>query len=142
MFIKIAMAIISFGAGVATAAGVFAFIVIIGIVPRLAQKSETKKYIILYENAIILGGVFATLPLIYNFQIRIGNIGSIIAGFSAGIFVGCLAVSLAEILDVIPILCRRINLKVGLCYFLVSIACGKLLGSIVYFLVPGLAEIK
>lgn len=142
MLLKIIMGIISFSFGIATAAGVFAFIVIIGIVPRLAQKSNTQKYIILYENFIILGGVFGTLPWVYNFQIRIGIIGSIVAGLCAGIFVGCLAVSLAEILDVIPIMSRRIKLKTGLCCFVISIAVGKMLGALIYFFIPGFAEIK
>lgn len=63
-------------------------------------------------------------------------------GLFSGIFVGCLAVSLAEVIDVIPILSRRIGLKVGMRYFLLAIAIGKLVGSLIYFIIPGLAVFK
>lgn len=134
--------IIGFGGGVIIAGGVFAFIAIIGIVPRLAQKTSTQKYIWIYEDAIVFGGIFGTLVMIFDFQILLGNIGAAIYGFFSGIFIGCLAVSLAEVLDVIPILTRRFNLKVGLAYFIVTLAIGKLVGSLIYFIIPGFYTLK
>ena len=54
---------------------------------------------------------------------------------SAGIFVGCIAVALAEILDTFPIFFRRLHLKddVGTVMLFVM-AIGKMLGSLFYFL--------
>lgn len=134
--------IIGFGGGVVIAGGVFAFIAIIGIVPRLAQKTATQKYIWVYEDAIMFGGMFGTLVMIIDFELPLGNIGGIIYGFFSGIFVGCLAVSLAEVLDVIPILTRRFNIKVGMAYFIVTLAMGKLIGSLLYFIIPGFYKLK
>jgi stage V sporulation protein AB len=72
----------------------------------------------------------------------LGNIGGAIYGFFSGIFIGCLAVSLAEVLDVIPILTRRFSIKIGMAYFIVSLAAGKLIGSLIYFIIPGFYKIK
>lgn len=134
--------IIGFGGGVVIAGGVFAFIAIIGIVPRLAQKTATQKYIWVYEDAIVFGGIFGTLVMVSDFSILLGNIGAMIYGFFSGIFVGCLAVSLAEVLDVVPILTRRFNIKVGMAYFIVTLAIGKLVGSLVYYIIPGFYSLK
>ncbi|MGN1318179.1 MAG: stage V sporulation protein AB, partial [Lachnospirales bacterium] len=61
----------------------------------------------------------------------------IIYSLCIGIFFGCLAVSLAEVLNVIPILSRRINVQKGIKYFILSLALGKALGSALYYFLPG-----
>lgn len=138
----ILLVLVSFSGGVTIAGGVFALIAVIGIVPRLAQKTETKKKIKLYEDSIIIGGLIGTSNLYLNLHLPFGQIGLITVGFFSGIFIGCLAVSLAEVLDVIPILTRRINIKTGMALFIVALAIGKLIGALVYFIIPGFAVYK
>lgn len=138
----ILLVLVSFSGGVIIAGGVFALIAVIGIVPRLAQKTKTKKNIKLYEDFIILGGLIGTSNLYLNLELPFGQIGLITVGFFAGVFIGCLAVSLAEVLDVIPILTRRINIKTGMALFIVALAIGKLIGALVYFMIPGFAVYK
>ena len=55
-------------------------------------------------------------------------------GFFAGIFVGCLAFAIAEMLDSIPIFARRIGFRHGLGVAVTAAAFGKLLGSLIYFM--------
>ena len=55
-------------------------------------------------------------------------------GIGAGVFVGCLIMSLAETLNALPVLSRRIHLTTGLQYVILSIAVGKGLGAAVYFI--------
>ena len=51
-------------AGSVIAAGVFAFLAIIGVFPRLIGKTKTKNHILLYETVIVLGGTAAgAVPL-------------------------------------------------------------------------------
>lgn len=133
----LALIIIGFGGGVVIAGAVFAFIAIIGVVPRLAQKTNSKQYIKLYEEAIIVGGIFGTTTLIFNYYLPIGKILVIFISGCIGIFYGCLAVSLAEVLDVIPILTRRGRIQKGMMYFMTALALGKLAGSLLYYFVPG-----
>ncbi|MFR1308658.1 MAG: stage V sporulation protein AB [Gallintestinimicrobium sp.] len=59
-----------------------------------------------------------------------------LTGLFAGIFVGCLALAIAEMLDSIPILTRRIGFRHGLGLMVISIAMGKAVGSLLYFWHP------
>ena len=130
---QIILVIISFSSGVVIAGGVFAFIAMIGIVPRMAQKTNTEGHIVSYENAIIYGGIFGSLLMTFNFYLPIWYL-SIIPALAIGVFIGAIAVSIAEILDVVPVFMRRASLKTDLGIFITSIALGKLFGSMVYFL--------
>uniref|UniRef100_UPI003FEEB33F stage V sporulation protein AB n=1 Tax=Agathobacter sp. TaxID=2021311 RepID=UPI003FEEB33F len=56
-----------------------------------------------------------------------------IYGLAAGIFVGCIAVALAEILNTFPILFRRLYINRGLSWVMIAMAFGKLAGSMYYF---------
>ena len=134
---SIVLILMGFGGGVVIAGAVFAFIAIIGIVPRLAQKTNTEKYIKFYEEAIIWGGIFGTSTMLIDYYIPVGSFVVILFSLCIGIFYGCLAVSLAEILDVVPILSRRGRIKEGMMYFVFSIALGKMVGSLLYYFVPG-----
>jgi hypothetical protein len=58
----------------------------------------------------------------------------IVFGFFAGIFVGCLALAIAEMLNSIPIFSRRTGFRHGLGIALLFAALGKMAGSIFYFL--------
>ncbi len=127
---------ISFSAGMVIAGAVFAFIAIIGVVPRLAQKTHTTTHIKLYEEAIIFGGIFGTLTMAFDFYIPIGYL-AILYTLAIGIFFGCVAVSLAEILDVIPILTRRGRIQAGMFFFVLAIALGKLIGALLYYCIEG-----
>ena len=63
----IVFSLLGFGGGIVISGAVFAFIAIIGVVPRLAQKSHTEKYIKLYEEAIIWGGILGASCLSFDF---------------------------------------------------------------------------
>lgn len=136
--IKIFLAIlIPFCSGIIIAGAVFAFIAVIGVVPRLAQKTRTETKIKLYEEAIIFGGILGTFSMLFTPYLPIGKVLAVLYSGCIGIFFGCLAVSLAEILNVIPILTRRGNVKKGLKYFITAIAIGKLIGALLYSMIPG-----
>lgn len=134
---KTLLAFFGLCAGGVIAAGVYAFLAIIGVFVRLMGKTGTRKHIMLYETVIILGGVLGNIVDIYEFPIYMGEfMGTVFlaaAGLSVGIFVGCLVMSLAETLKALPVISRRIHLSVGLQYLILAIAAGKLTGSLVYF---------
>ena len=123
------LAIIGFAGGLVVAAGVFAFITLLGVLNRLASKTNTAKHILLYENMVILGGILGNTWYIYQWDIPFGIIGLILFGLFSGIFVGCQAMALAEVLDVIPIFAKRIKIKYGMPYIVASIAIGKAVGA-------------
>ena len=83
-------------AGGIIAAGVFAFLAIIGVFPRLIGKTRTNRHIFLYETVIIIGGVLGNVSDLYEFPLLMGgNMVLGIYGLAVGIFVGCLVMSLA-----------------------------------------------
>ncbi len=135
------LVILGIGSGTVISGAVFAFISIIGIVPRLAEKTKTGRYIMLYENAIIAGGIFGAFTILFDYYLPVGVIPVMIFGLLIGVFYGCLAVSLAEILDVIPILSRRTMLYRGIKYFIIALALGKAVGAILYYCVDGFYSI-
>jgi len=137
-FLTNALAIlIGVGTGIVVSGAVFAFITIVGVVPRLAQKTRTERQIKIYESAIVLGGIFGTITGLGHFTLPIGSLPVIAISLANGVFFGALAMSLAEVLNVIPILTRRGRLQQGMFYFVMAIALGKLIGALLYFLVPG-----
>ncbi|MBQ8639185.1 MAG: stage V sporulation protein AB [Lachnospiraceae bacterium] len=152
--------------GAATAAGVFALISVIGIIPRMAGHTHTGSRIHAYEWAVILGGTAGNVwnlfgkdltdwwqraagrstagPMIAEKIIaeKIAAAGGlwnlpvlleVLIGLAIGAFVGCLAMALAEILQVFPILIRRVRLRVGIMYLAIALAAGKSVGALWYF---------
>ena len=128
---------IGFSSGLIVSSAVFAFITAIGVVPRLAQKTKTQSHAKLYENAIGLGGLFGAVAGVVDLQIPLAAAIVAVIAISVGVFYGVLAMSLAEVLNVIPIMTRRIHLQKGMFFFVLAIALGKLCGALLYALVPG-----
>lgn len=126
-------------AGGIIAAGVFAFIAVIGLIPRLAGRTHTAKHIELYEDFIVLGGTAGNLLSLYGGSLSFrlpaffGNLAGIGFGLASGVFVGSLVMSLAETLDAVPVLIRRLKLSVGLPWMILSLALGKMAGSFLFF---------
>lgn len=123
------LAISGFAGGLVVAAGVFAFITLLGVVNRLASKTSTAKHIIIYENMVILGGILGNTWFVYQWDIPFGTIGLILFGLFSGMFIGCQAMALAEILDVIPVFAKRVKIKYGMPYIVAAIAMGKAMGA-------------
>ncbi len=124
------LGLFGFAAGGIIAAGIFAFLAVIGVFPRLMGKTRTKKH-------ILLGGAFGNVFDLYEFSIPAGQFFGqalmAVFGVSVGIFVGCLVMSLAETLNAFPVIIRRIHLAVGLQYIVFAVAAGKFVGSMIYF---------
>ncbi|MDR0271741.1 MAG: stage V sporulation protein AB [Clostridiales bacterium] len=129
--------IIGLASGMIISGAVFAFITAIGIVPRLAQKTKTRAYCRIYESALVIGGILGTAAGFWQIRLPFGAIVAAILSLCIGIFYGAIAMSIAETLDVIPILTRRGRVQQGLFYFVLAIALGKMTGALLYFLVPG-----
>jgi len=130
------LVIVGFASGMVISGGIFAFIAGIGVVPRLAYKTKTVSNIRLYEDAIILGGIFGCLDMYLDYNMSFLKMLAPFIALATGVFVGCLAVSLAEVLDVMPIFMRRARLKEGLAIFVFSLALGKMIGSLMFFFIP------
>lgn len=128
--------VIGFSGGLAIAGGVFAFIVMIGVMPRLAARTHTVWASWHYESAVIIGGLIGNIISTYSLPVPVGYIGLAVFGLFSGIYVGCFAMALAEVLNVIPIFSRRIKLRQGLPYIITAIAIGKAFGAFYQLCIP------
>lgn len=137
--------------GLLASAGVFTVLVAVGLIPRFADKSHTAGKIILYEEMVVLGTVAGGLVSVFErychfgerlisagvSQTAVQNAGTVfvtIFGIFAGMFIGCLALAIAEMLDSIPIFSRRAGFRHGLGIAVCAMAAGKLCGSLWYFI--------
>lgn len=136
---SITLLIIGFCSGLGVAAGTFAFFLVIRVLPRMIQKAKLNHKVIFIENVVIRGILFGTILSLFSWRKRwlfalLGKTLLTIYGLSAGIFAGCIAVALAEILDTFPIFFRRLKIQEHLAEgFLFVMALGKMAGSLFYF---------
>lgn len=130
---QIILAMIGLSSGTLVAGGIFAFIVSLGVVSDFADRTHTGNHILLYENAIMVGAVWGNLISMYRIPPPQSQTLLGIFGLLSGIFVGCWAMALAEVLNVFPIFVRRTKLVKSIPYIILSIAVGKGIGSVIYF---------
>lgn len=121
--------------GVMVSAALAAFIIELGIIPRLAGITHTADHIFLYENCLILGSFFGNLVSIYHLEVPLGRIFAGATGLFFGIFLGCWIIALVEVVNVFAIMARRLELKKGIAWIIICIALGKTLGSLFQFFV-------
>ena len=130
---QILLVIIGLSGGYIVAGGICALITSVGLMARLAGQTHTGKYVKIYESCITLGGTIGNLISVYKFKLPISSFVLPLFGIFSGIFVGVLAMSLAESINATAIFTRRIRLSKGVCYVILGIAIGKGLGALLLF---------
>lgn len=126
--------IVCFSTGIVISGAIYAFLSVIGLIPRFIYKTSTKKHIWLYENIIVMGGIFGAFSLVFDYNIPINDLIIIYFSFCTGIFVGSLAICLAEVIDVIPVVAKRTKIKRGVQVLILFIAVAKGLGSYIFYI--------
>lgn len=137
MWQYIILIFIGIGAGTIISSGVFALISSTGLVTKFATKTHTASHVRIYEDFIIIGGLFFNILWIFELELFLSEPISLIlegiTGIMQGIFVGCLAVSISEALDATAIFARRIKLKAGIGFIVLSVALGKVIAAFIQF---------
>lgn len=126
--------LIGLAGGLVVGAGTVAFLTVLGIVPRLAQITKTHSFIKVYQGAIILGSVFWTWTGLRGVSFDLPSMLTLVHGIFAGIFVGMLAAALTEVLNVLPILAKRIQMVEQIIWLLMAMVFGKILGSLFHWI--------
>lgn len=147
---QVLLGVAGLAGGFSVSGGVFTTLIAVGLIPRFAGKTHTAKHIFLYEEMVvcgtILGGLISVffpfldvvgfagrIPLLEGVYPYVGTLLLVIYGLFAGIFVGCLALAIAEMLDSIPIFTRRTKFRHGIGIAILCMAIGKTVGSLIYF---------
>ena len=157
MFLKgIFLALLGLSFGFTVSGGVFTVLITVGLIPRFAGKMHIAKNVFILEEMVVLGAAAGNLFSVFSDACGLGNwvlskqiFGSdntvavwhviavlilILFGLFSGIFVGSLALAIAEMLNSIPIFARRIGFRHGLGIAVLAMAIGKLVGSLIYFM--------
>ena len=130
---QIFMAAAGFSCGLAVAGGLFALIIALGLVAEFADQTHTAKHILLYEDAVAAGGILGNLMSVYRFIVPAGSVGVGIFGLCSGVFVGAWAMALTEIVNIVPIFTRRIDMRRGLALVIAVMALGRTAGSLIFY---------
>lgn len=127
--------LIGFSGGLAVGGGFVAFITVLGIIPRLVQLSQTENLLKVFGACVILGSLFGSFISFTNINMSQSLIILTIFGLLQGIFNGMLAAALTEILNVFPILSKRIGMHEYIKPLLMAIVFGKIAGSLFQWLI-------
>jgi stage V sporulation protein AB len=120
--------------GLAVGAGFVAFLAVLGVIPRLTQLTKTMKFIRGYEAAVVLGAISGGWVSLRDSMLYISPYWLIPIGCASGIFIGMLAAALTEVLNVLPILAKRIGVDERILILLMAIVFGKVTGSLFHWL--------
>lgn len=127
------LAVIGISSGMIVAGGLFSFITGLGVISDFADRTHTGEHVLLYEDAVSVGGILGNI--FFLFQVSVPGVGWFLPvfGLLAGIFTGCWAMALAEMLEVFPIFVRRIKLLRCIPWVILGTAIGKGVGSLIFF---------
>ncbi len=112
--------------GIAVGGGVIALFVVLDMVPRLAQLTSSYDKVHWYEGAMVGGSLVGTVSDFWNWKITSGPLVEL----GVGLFDGMLAAALTEVLNVLPILAKRLNMTHYLFGLLMAMVSGKVAGSL------------
>lgn len=132
----LALLIIGLAEGMIVGGSIAAAFSALGVVTRLAQLTKTPGYIYYYAFAITLGASLSSLFHFTGITFYPSDFFVILVGLFMGLFIGFLAGALTEVLNVLPIICRRLNLEDYLDRLLFCFILGKVIGSLFYWLYP------
>ncbi|MNW36115.1 hypothetical protein D3C74_131210 [compost metagenome] len=116
--------------GIAVGGGVIALYIVLDMIPRLAQVTRSYDKVHWYEGAMVGGSVVGTVADFWNWHFHGPWIGSGVVGLFDGFFVGMLAAALTEVLNVLPVLAKRLRMQRYLFGLLLAMVCGKVAGSL------------
>ncbi|MFS0722707.1 stage V sporulation protein AB [Paenibacillus sp. 1P07SE] len=122
--------------GIAVGSGMVALLVILDLIPRLAQLARAYQSSIWFESAIIAGSVYWSFADFLGWRLHVPgayHLASI--GLIDGVFVGMLAAALTEVLNVLPILAKRLKLSHYMVALVMAMVFGKVTGSLFDWLV-------
>lgn len=123
-------AFLGLASGLAVGSGLVAFLVVLDVIPRMAQITGSMSRGADLEFAVVLGAVFWTCMDLFELELQGPDWILIGVGLLTGGFVGTLAAALTEVLNVFPILARRLRMEDHLKWLLVAMVLGKVLGSL------------
>lgn len=126
--------LIGFSSGIIIGGAFIALLTVLGIIPRLIHVSKSWQLVHVYRVALILGTLFGTFLSFTSMSWSQPTFTLAIWGIIHGVFNGMLAAALIEILQVFPLLSKRLGLEAYILFLLTAIVLGKVIGSLYQWL--------
>jgi stage V sporulation protein AB len=133
-----AAALLGLSGGLAVGSGLIALLVILDLIPRLAQLSRGYRLAAWFETAVIFGTVYWMLADFGDWKSPPAGAAQFLAalaGLFTGLFVGMLAGALTEVVNVLPVMAKRLRLEAKMTALVWALVLGKLAGSLFDWLV-------
>jgi stage V sporulation protein AB len=131
----VAVFVAGLAGGFAVGSAFVALLIVLDIVPRLVQFTRAHRRSWAFESALLAGAMYFSCADFFDWTLPLPKFVLLAPAIFQGVFVGMLAAALTEVLNVIPILTKRLKLKPYLFALLLAMALGKVAGSLVDWLV-------
>lgn len=129
-------ALLGLAGGLAVGSALVALLIVLDLIPRLAQVANAYRMSIWFETAVISGSLYWTFADFMNWKLSLPS-GFFLSttGLIDGMFVGMLAAALTEVMNVLPIMAKRMNLSDYMVGLVMAMVLGKTLGSLFDWLI-------
>jgi stage V sporulation protein AB len=129
--------LVGLAGGLAIGASITAFFVVLGVTARIIKWSKREEYLVFYQISLVLGALLSCLVYFFDFTIKYLDFFTVPLGLLMGIFVGTIISALTETLDIISVAANKLSITKLVYLIVVVILLGKIIGSLVFFLIPG-----
>ncbi|MGN7455856.1 stage V sporulation protein AB [Paenibacillus pasadenensis] len=130
------MAMLGLAGGIAVGSGMVALLIVFDLIPRLAQLARAFRLSAAFESAVVGGSLFWTWADFFGWRAPLpAALALPLPGLLCGMFIGMLAAALTEVMNVLPILAKRLRLTGYLGALVMAMVLGKTAGSLFDWLV-------
>ncbi|MDI4645424.1 stage V sporulation protein AB [Cohnella hashimotonis] len=124
------VAIVGLSGGFAVGSAFVALLIVLDLVPRLVQLTRAYRRSAVFESALLAGVIGFNCADQFDWRLSLGEGWLLVPAIFQGVFVGMLAAALTEVLNVIPIVAKRLRLGPYLFALLIAMVLGKVAGSL------------
>ena len=128
------LAVVALAGGFSVGSAYVALLIVLDLIPRLVQLTKAYRRSGLFESAILIGALYWMSADHFRWTLGWPNGVLLVPAVFQGVFVGMFAAALTEVLNVLPILSKRLKLGPYLFSLLVAMVLGKVAGSLVEWL--------
>lgn len=124
------VAAIGLSGGFAVGSAFVALLIVLDLVPRLVQLTRAHRRSTVFESALLAGVLGFSCADLFDWRLSLWPGWLLAPAIFQGVFVGMLAAALTEVLNVIPIVAKRLRLGPYLFLLLMAMVLGKVAGSL------------
>ncbi|WP_123040857.1 stage V sporulation protein AB [Cohnella candidum] len=128
------LAAVALAGGFSVGSAFVALLIVLDLIPRLVQLTQAHRRSGLFESAILLGALYWISADQFHWILGWPAWLLLVPAVFQGVFVGMFAAALTEVLNVLPIISKKLRLKPYLFSLLMAMVLGKVAGSLIDWL--------